>query len=199
MSEKKSDIEYFESLAVDDAAAADGYADDEIDWDQVKSSLNDKEQNDEEQKDARQAFLEQVAEAEEQRRIQDFLPRRLQEYRNYIPDDLEGKWIVHIWNRVIDSKLILQEKYGKYKKTKSSSKVSSYASFKDKYKNERSRQATELKIRKIAFYALEMSSSNQVYNPRDWTSFIQTKHDPAEHYDDITDAIIEQLNDGFKI
>lgn len=198
MSEKKTDIEltddeetlqYFESLAVDDVAAADGPADDEIDWDRVRTSLRNI--------DRRKSFVEQVAETEYEKQLQDFLPRRLQEYRNYIPDDLEGKWIVHIWNRVVDAKLILQEKYGKYKKTKSSSKFISYTSFKDKYKNERSRQALELKIRRIAFYALEMSSSNKVYNPNDWTSFIGTNR--IDEYDDITDAIIEQLNDGFKI
>ena len=61
------------------------------------------------------------------------------------------------------------------------------------------RQATELKVRKIAFYALDMSRENLLYNPADWTSFIQDKPDPAEHYDDMSDAIIEQLNDGFKI
>ena len=207
MSEKKSDkeltddeetLEYFKHLAVDEDDVPDrdiSYSDTE--WDHVKSLITSR--TDEEGKDARQAFLDELTELEYQRRVKEFLPRRLQEFRPYLDEGLEGRWIVHIWNRVIDTKLILQEEYGKYKKTKSSSKVGSYAEFKKKFKNKRSRQATELKVRKIAFYALDMSVTDPRYNAADWTSFIQDKPDPAVDYDDMIDAITIQLNDGFKI
>ena len=40
--------------------------------------------------------------------------------------------------------------------------------------------------------------SDGVYDSGEWITFIATNQD-VDEYDDITDAIIEQLNDGFKI
>jgi len=123
---------------------------------------------------------------------------------------VEGKWITHIWNQVIKTKLFLknktrnnfvvkpngtQIKKQRYKKTNQTDMVGSYNEFKARYKNKRTRQAMELKIRKIGFFALDMGDT---YNADDWIQFIATNTD-VDDFDDMLDAITDQLDTGFKI
>lgn len=222
MSKKKTDKEleqnldqetmhYFEHLSEDDAPGQDDdKIDNEIDWDEVKLSRNRRAEEEEQKKSDLQKFQDEMAEAEHVAYLKSILPKRLQEFRHYISANVEENWIIHIWNQVIDAKLIIKDRtrntYAinqkgnkvrkqKYRKTNQSDKVTSYNQLKGRYNNKRTWQAMELRIRKIAFLALGMS--NKIYNASDWISFINTNN--VDEHQDLSNLIVDQLDMGFKI
>ena len=212
MSKKKTDKEleqnldqetmsYFKHLAEKDDAPGE---DDEIDFSEVKLPTE------EEKESNRQALIDEIEEAEYVAYLKSIQPKRLQEFRATVSANVEENWIIHIWNQVINAKLIIKDRTRntvvtntkgneirkqKYRKTNKSDKVTSYNQLKKRYNNKRTWQAMELRIRKIAFLALGMS--DKIYNASDWIGFITT-NDVDEHQD-LSNLIVDQLDMGFKI
>lgn len=213
MSKKKTDKEleqnldqetmhYFEHLSEDNAPGQD---DDEIDFSKVKLPTE------EEKESNRQALIDEIEEAEHVAYLKSIQPKRLQEFRATVSANVEENWIIHIWNQVIDAKLIIKDRTRntfvtntkgnqvrkqKYRKTNQSDKVSSYNQLKKRYNNKRTWQAMELRIRKIAFSSLSMSNE-KLYNASDWISFITTND--VDAHQDLSNLIVDQLDMGFKI
>ena len=178
--------------------------------DLAPSDLELREEAEEKERESLQPLLDEMQTRQDEEYEKGLLPTRLQEMRHTIPLGVEDGWIVHIWNQVVNAKLYMKNKTRntyirkpdgtrikkqKYRKTKESDKVGRISQLKKRYKNARTWQAMELKIRKIGFYTLDMGSS---YNASDWSSFISSNQD-IDEFDDMLDGICNQLYDGFKI
>ena len=178
--------------------------------DLTPSDLELREETEEKERESLQPLLDEMQAQQDEAYEKGLLPTRLQEIRHTIPTGVEDDWIVHIWNQVVNAKLYMKHKTRrtyidkpdgtrikkqKYRKTKETDKVSRIDQLKKRYKNARTWQAMELKIRKIGFYALDMGN---LYNASQWSSFISSNQD-VDEFDDMLDNICNQLYEGFKI
>ena len=206
-------LSYFEDSVVADENDDDDNTDDKPATDYFKDLVAKDLPNllrEEEERKSIQATIDEIQAKQDEEYTKGLLSTRLQEMRHMIPFGVENNWMVHIWNQVVSAKLFMKNKTRntyitkpdgkrikkqKYRKTKESDKVSSIIQFRNRYKNPRSWQAMELKIRKIGFYALSMGD---IYNANDWSSFILGNQD-VDEFDDMLDNICDQLYEGFKI